>query len=112
MGIAVGAVAECIVTTQRDFGNRTDRKQARLKYTIDRMGVDEFKQHVEERSGVKFKKAKPYEFTMHSDRFGWVENADGTWNLTLFIENGRIAESRPAASLSADDAVFHEFVGV
>ncbi len=85
-------IAEAVVTTQRDFGDRTDRKQARLKYTIDRMGVDEFKQHVEERAGLKFKKAKPYEFTQHSDRFGWVENSDGTWNLTLFIENGRIKD--------------------
>lgn len=84
--------AEAIVTTQRDFGDRTNRKHARLKYTIDDMGVDVFKNHVEERSGIKFKKAKPYEFTMHSDRFGWIENADGTWNLTLFIEHGRITD--------------------
>ncbi len=84
--------AEGVVTTQRDFGDRTNRKHARLKYTIDDMGVEEFKKHVEERTGVKFKKAKPFEFTMHSDRFGWVENADGTWNLTLFIEQGRILD--------------------
>ncbi|MEI6892351.1 MAG: assimilatory sulfite reductase (NADPH) hemoprotein subunit [Pontiella sp.] len=86
------AVAEAIVTTQRDFGDRTNRKHARLKYTIDDMGVDVFKNHVEERSGIKFAKAEPYTFTMHSDRFGWVENADGTWNLTLFIEHGRITD--------------------
>ena len=84
--------AEAIVTTQRDFGDRTNRKHARLKYTIDDMGVDTFKSHVEERSGIKFAEAAPYEFTMHSDRFGWVENADGTWNLTLFIEHGRITD--------------------
>ena len=85
-------VAEAVVTTQRDFGDRTDRKHARLKYTLDRMGVDEFKKHVEERSGVTFTEARPYEFTMHSDRFGWSENTDGTWNLTLFIEHGRIRD--------------------
>ncbi|MDF7798944.1 assimilatory sulfite reductase (NADPH) hemoprotein subunit [Pontiellaceae bacterium B1224] len=89
---AIFKVAEAFVTTQRDFGDRINRKHARLKYTIDDMGVDAFKKHVEERSGVKFKKAKPYEFTMHSDRFGWVENADGTWNLTMFIEHGRITD--------------------
>ena len=88
----IRAVAEGVVTTQRDFGDRTNRKHARLKYTIDDMGVEAFKQHVEERSGVTFEEAKPYEFTMHSDRFGWTENADGTWNLTLFIEHGRIAD--------------------
>ncbi len=84
--------AEAVVTTQRDFGDRTDRKHARLKYTIDRMGTETFKKHVEERSGVKFAEPEPYEFTMHSDRFGWTENADGTSNLTLFIENGRIKD--------------------
>jgi sulfite reductase (NADPH) hemoprotein beta-component len=88
----VCAVAEAIVTTQRDFGDRTNRKQARLKYTIDRMGVETFKKHVEERSGITFAKAEPYEFTLHSDRFGWVKNADSTWNLTMFIENGRIKD--------------------
>ncbi len=85
-------VAEAIVTTQRDFGDRTDRKHARLKYTIDDMGVETFKKHVEERSGVKFAEPAPYEFTMHSDRFGWTENADGTWNLTMYIEQGRIID--------------------
>ncbi len=88
----IRAVAEGVVTTQRDFGDRTNRKHARLKYTIDDMGVETFKKHVEERSGVTFADAKPYEFTMHSDRFGWTENADGTWNLTLFIEHGRITD--------------------
>jgi sulfite reductase (NADPH) hemoprotein beta-component len=88
----IRAVAEAIVTTQRDFGDRTDRKQARLKYTLDRMGVAEFKRHVEERSGITFADAVPYEFTMHSDRFGWTQNADGSWNLTLYIEQGRIID--------------------
>ncbi len=85
-------VAEAVVTTQRDFGDRTDRKHARLKYTIDRMGVDEFKNHVQERSGITLEEARPYEFTMHSDRYGWTENADGTWNLTLYLEQGRIID--------------------
>ncbi|WP_372795003.1 assimilatory sulfite reductase (NADPH) hemoprotein subunit [Pontiella sp.] len=88
----IRSIAEAFVTTQRDFGDRSNRKHARLKYTIDDLGVEEFKKHVEERSGVTFKKARPFEFTMHSDRFGWVENADGTWNLTMFIEHGRIKD--------------------
>ena len=85
-------IAESVVTTQRDFGNRTDRKQARLKYTVDRIGVDTFKKEVEKRSKVKLAKSKPYEFISHSDRFGWIQNMDGTWNLTLFIEHGRITD--------------------
>ncbi len=85
-------VAEAVVTTQRDFGDRTNRKHARLKYTIDDLGVEDFKVHVETRSGVAFAPPEPYQFTMHSDRFGWTENADGSWNLTLFIEHGRIRD--------------------
>ena len=87
-------IAEAVVTTQRDFGDRTNRKHARLKYTIDDLGVDVFKNHVQERSGVQFAPEAPYEFTKHSDRFGWVENFDGTWNLTLFIEHGRISNKK------------------
>ncbi len=85
-------VAEAIVTTQRDHGDRSDRKKARLKYTVDRMGVDLFKAEVETRSGITFAPEEPYTFTMHADRFGWTENANGTSNLTLFIEHGRITD--------------------
>ena len=85
-------VAEAVVTVQRDFGDRTDRKHARLKYTIDDMGTDTFIGKVEERCGIRFRPAEPYTFTLHSDRFGWTENADGSLNLTLFIEHGRIRD--------------------
>ena len=85
-------IAEAVVTTQRDNGNRTDRKQARLKYTVDRMGVDLFKAEVEKRSGIIFAPEEPYTFTTHADRYGWTKNANGTFNLTLFIEHGRITD--------------------
>lgn len=85
-------IAEAVVTTQRDFGDRTDRKKARLKYTVDRMGVDNFKEEVEVRSKIKLKKSKDFNFISHADRFGWIKNVDGTWNLTLFIEHGRITD--------------------
>lgn len=86
------SISEAVVTTQRDFGNRTDRKKARLKYTIDKMGIDEFKKEVEKRSRITFLKIKPYKFISHSDRFGWIKNNDDSWNLTLFIEHGRITD--------------------
>lgn len=86
------AVAEAIVTAQRDHGDRVNRKHARLKYTIDDMGLDTFRAEVEKRSGVTFQKERPFAFTMHSDRYGWVEGIEGNWNLTLFIEHGRIID--------------------
>lgn len=79
-----------IATTQRDFGNRSDRKFARLKYTIDKMGVDAFKKEVEQRSGVQLEKAKPYTFTIRHDEFGWHQNHEGLFYYTVFAEAGRL----------------------
>jgi sulfite reductase (NADPH) hemoprotein beta-component len=86
------AVAEAVVTTQRDFGNRTSRRHARLKYTIDRMGLDAFKSEVERRAGLTFAPARPVAFTDQGDRYGWVHGTDGRWHLTLYLENGRVAD--------------------
>ena len=91
-------VAEAVVTTQRDFGDRTDRKQARLKYTIEKMGIDAFRKEVETRSGVTFEPHRPVEFTQLGDRFGWVKGVEGKWHLTLYVENGRLKDM-PGAPL-------------
>ena len=86
------AVAEAVVTTQRDWGNRVNRKNAKTKYTLERVGVDNFKAEVEKRSGTTFSDSQPYEFTSRGDRIGWVEGIDGKHHLSLFIENGRILD--------------------
>ena len=86
------AVAAAVVTTQRDWGNRVNRKNAKTKYTLERVGVDNFKAEVEKRAGVTFGDTRPYEFTTRGDSFGWVEGIDGKYHLTLFIENGRILD--------------------
>jgi sulfite reductase (NADPH) hemoprotein beta-component len=75
---------------QRDYGNRSDRKLARLKYTIDHMGVDAFKAEAEKRAEIKFEPAKKYVFTKRQDEYGWHQNHEGLWYYTAFIENGRI----------------------
>jgi sulfite reductase (NADPH) hemoprotein beta-component len=93
----VVAVAEAVVTTQRDWGNRTVRKRARLKYTIDDHGLDAFKAEVENRSGVRFAPARAFAFDGNSDRFGWREGHDGRLHLTLRILAGRIWD-KPAES--------------
>ncbi|MEP7704869.1 assimilatory sulfite reductase (NADPH) hemoprotein subunit [Paraglaciecola sp. 25GB23A] len=86
------AVAAAVVTTQRDWGNRVNRKNAKTKYTLERVGVETFKAEVESRAGIKFASSRPYEFTNRGDRIGWVEGIDGKHHLTLFIENGRILD--------------------
>uniref|UniRef100_A0A486XTI4 Sulfite reductase [NADPH] hemoprotein beta-component n=1 Tax=Rheinheimera sp. BAL341 TaxID=1708203 RepID=A0A486XTI4_9GAMM len=85
-------VAEHVVTVQRDYGNRSNRKNAKTKYTIDRIGIDAFRAEVEARTGVAFEPVRPYQFTSRGDRIGWVEGIDGKYHLTLFIENGRILD--------------------
>ncbi|WP_299083437.1 assimilatory sulfite reductase (NADPH) hemoprotein subunit [uncultured Paraglaciecola sp.] len=86
------AVAGAVVSTQRDWGNRVNRKNAKTKYTLERVGVENFKAEVEKRSGATFETSRPYEFTSRGDRIGWVEGVDGKHHLTLFIENGRILD--------------------
>ncbi|MGH8130274.1 MAG: assimilatory sulfite reductase (NADPH) hemoprotein subunit [Steroidobacteraceae bacterium] len=86
------SVAEAVVTIQRDHGDRTERKHARLKYTIADRGVEWFKAELERRIGFPLAPARPFEFTGSGDRFGWTEGVDGRWHLTLRIEAGRVAD--------------------
>lgn len=77
-----------VLTIQRDYGNRSDRKLARLKYTLDRLGVENFVKELEHRAGVQLQPARAYEFTERNDRYGWQQAHDGKWYYTLFVENG------------------------
>lgn len=86
------AVAEAIVTTQRDYGDRTNRKHARLKYTIDDRGVEWFRGEVERRSAVKFEEARKFAFVANGDVYGWHKDDVGAWHYGLFVENGRIGD--------------------
>jgi len=83
-------VAEKVVTMQRDYGDRSNRKHARLKYTIDAMGLERFVSLVNERLAVKLEPAKTYKFTSTGDPLGWAQEDDGTAHFTLFVENGRV----------------------
>jgi sulfite reductase (NADPH) hemoprotein beta-component len=87
------AVAEAVLTTQRDFGDRTNRKHARLKYTIADRGLAWFVGEVERRADLKLGPNRPFEFTSNGDRFGWLEGFDGRWHRTLRIPAGRIADT-------------------
>jgi sulfite reductase (NADPH) hemoprotein beta-component len=90
-----------VLTVQRDFGNRSDRKLARIKYTLDGMGVDAFRQEVEKRTGFALEPAREYTFNQRSDRYGWLQNARGQWYYTLFIENGRVLDDEKLALKTA-----------
>jgi sulfite reductase (NADPH) hemoprotein beta-component len=79
-----------ILTIQRDFGNRVDRKLSRMKYTVDKLTVEGFKKELENRIGFELLPVQPFVFTERSDRYGWESNHEGKWFYTLFIENGVI----------------------
>lgn len=81
-----------ILTIQRDYGNRSDRKVARLKYTVDRLGLDWWKEELERRCGFKIEKEKPYSFEQRRDYYGWEQNHEGLWYYTVFVENGRVLD--------------------
>lgn len=90
-----------VVTVQRDHGDRVDRKQARLKYTFDKMGVEKFKEEVEKRMGFQFEAAKPYIFKEREDYYGWQQDFKGNWFYTVFAENGRVMDTDQVALKSA-----------
>lgn len=103
-------VAAAVVTTQRDWGNRSNRKNAKTKYTLDRVGVDVFKAEVEKRAGIQFETSRPYELTERGDRIGWVDGIDGKHHLALFIENGRLLDypGKPLKTGVAEIAKIHQ----
>ena len=99
------AVAEAIVMTQRDFGDRTNRKHARLKYTIDDRGVDWFRGEVESRSGIELREARPYAFAGNGDIYGWQKSDEELWHYTLFVQNGRVLDRGEQRLLSGLRAI-------
>jgi sulfite reductase (NADPH) hemoprotein beta-component len=92
------AVAENVIAVQRDWGNRSERKHARLKYTIDHRGLDPFVAELEARLGFALEPARVYHFDNNGDRYGWIQGHDQRWHLTLHIDAGRLAD-RPGQSL-------------
>ena len=90
-----------IVTIQRDYGNRSDRKFARLKYTVDKYGLDWYRQELENRIGFKLEEPRPYRFDSRVDYYGWQQDHEGLWYYTVFVENGRVLDDEKVALKSA-----------
>ncbi|ENH98172.1 sulfite reductase subunit beta [Gracilibacillus halophilus YIM-C55.5] len=103
-------VAEKIVTIQRDYGNRSDRKNARFKYTIDRYGLDWLKQELADRLGWALEEAKDYHFDHNGDRYGWVKGKN-RWHFTLFVQNGRVKDTDEVQLKTALREIAHIHTG-
>ncbi|MEO5685035.1 MAG: NADPH-dependent assimilatory sulfite reductase hemoprotein subunit [Chitinophagaceae bacterium] len=90
-----------VATIQRDYGNRSDRKLARLKYTVDKVGAEWYKEEIERRAGITIQAAKPFSFSERRDYYGWLPNDKGSWYYTAFVENGRITDDAQHALKTA-----------
>lgn len=86
-------VCEKLITIQRDYGNRENRKLSRFKYTIEREGLDFVKEELNKRLGYDMEPAKPFVFTTNGDSFGWVKGVNGKWYVALYIEGGRVKDT-------------------
>ncbi|HYE32961.1 MAG TPA: NADPH-dependent assimilatory sulfite reductase hemoprotein subunit [Methylomirabilota bacterium] len=85
-------VAKAVLTIHRDYGDRTNRKHARLKYVLEDKGAAWFRQEVEARMGQKLEDPRPVNFTKQGDLFGWHRQFDGRSFLGLYVEAGRIKD--------------------
>lgn len=93
-------VAETVIRIQRDFGDRSNRKHARFKYTLDDRGLDWFKAELETRLSIPLEPARPFRLEYTGDRLGWIQDDRGLWHLTLGILSGRLKDTSDAAWLT------------
>lgn len=102
-------VSEAVLVFQRDHGNRSDRKNARLKYTIDRLGLDYFHSELKRTHNIEIEATRPYKFTTLGDKFGWSQSADGYWHYTVFVEGGKLVDRAgyPAKTAIREVAKIH-----
>ena len=102
-------VSEAVVKVQRDFGNREDRKRARLKYLISDWGLEKFKATVEQYFGQRLSDPHPADVTGVDDHIGWHEQGDGKLFLGINIENGRIKDEDSLRIKTGLRAILHRF---
>ncbi|MBC8003530.1 MAG: NADPH-dependent assimilatory sulfite reductase hemoprotein subunit, partial [Opitutaceae bacterium] len=105
-------ISKAVLTVHRDFGDRSDRKHARLKYVVAERGVDFIRAEIEKRVGFKLEQARRYEFTTTCDTYGWHKALDGTWFFTLFVETGRIKDADNVRQKTALRRVAEKFAKI
>jgi len=105
----VVGVCQAILKVQRDNGNRSDRKTARMKYLVDRWGIEKFRQEVEKYFGSTLQDCTPDEVSGVDDHMGWQEQGDGKWSYGLNIENGRLYDNEKVQFKAAIRAICSEF---
>lgn len=102
-------VAKAVLTIHRDFGDRTNRKHARLKYVVAERGVEWMTAEVNRRTGDALSGVRRFEFTSTTDTYGWQRAVDGSDFLTLFVQTGRIKDIEGHAMKTALRQVAEKF---
>ena len=105
-------VAKAVLTIHRDFGDRTDRKHARLKYVVQERGVEFMRNEVNQRAGIQLEPVRGYKFSTMSDLYGWHQAVDGTWFLGMYVQTGRVKDIPGHAQKTALRQVAEKFPGV
>lgn len=90
-----------VLTVQRDYGNRSDRRRARLKYTVDVHGAGFLRAEIEKRAGFPLEAPRPFRFEERTDLYGWRQNHQGLWHYTVYVENGRVLDDEKLALKTA-----------
>lgn len=101
-------VVEAVVAVYRDYGNRQDRKRARLKYVLHDWGMTAFRAKVSEYLGRSLSEPRPVEPRNFDDHIGWFEQGDGRWFYGLNVENGRIKDTATMKLKSAIREICHQ----
>ncbi|MFQ3579501.1 MAG: assimilatory sulfite reductase (NADPH) hemoprotein subunit [Bacteroidales bacterium] len=104
-------IVEKIVTIQRDFGNRENRKLSRMKYTIDAMGVEAFTTELHKRLGYSLEPQRPFTFIHNGDKYGWVKDKDNRWHYCLFVEHGRVKDTEKLKLKTALKEIAQNHIG-
>jgi sulfite reductase (NADPH) hemoprotein beta-component len=102
--------SKAVVTIHRDFGDRANRKHARLKYVLEERGAEWFRIELEQRAGIKVQPARPFNFTRQGDLLGWHQQTNGNYFLGLFVENGRIRDAEGYQLRSALRRVIEKYL--
>lgn len=102
-------VGTAVVAIHRDWGDRTDRKHARIKYVLEEKGVEWFRNELAQRLGAPLPAAKPFIFKGQGDAFGWFKQLDGQWFLGLFVETGRVKDAGDYKLKTALRAIAEKF---
>jgi sulfite reductase (NADPH) hemoprotein beta-component len=104
--------AKAVLTIHRDFGDRTDRKHARLKYVVAERGVDWTRAEIEKRANIKFAPPRPFKLTTALDLYGWRKQVDGRWFFSLFVESGRVKDAGNRRLKTALRQIAEKFPGI